>query len=468
MTVTTVLAMGGTTHIVRNAYELEATRDALRAAGRGARRVLLRADKPIHLTRPFTLDARDSGNFGSPITYETHPDDVARNRFARISGGLRVPPDAFKPATVPSGAAGVLVADLVAIGLNLSSLGSLASPYPTAKLELFYGGRPMTLARDPNIDNDSLSTWKWVGYENATRVDDLALDLADSRVDRWRSALNGSGELWLHAYTKYDWRDAYLRVASIKPNATNSSLYTLRRDPSTTPQYPWISGCRFYAVDNLALLDAPGEYYVSATGALYFMPPPLAAAHKASGDASTLLVDDVLVSVLDTVLSVDGAKHIRFANLTIEASRGDLVKFVGDDLLVSGVTARNAGGSCVSLSGSNNSIKQSVIYGCGRSGVHLSGGDVKALSRANSSVIGVHVSNFSRIVRTYMPAVGFQGVGLYVSNNTLLHGPHCAIQGGGSLIRLHENHATPLRRLTWGRRPPRLIPRAQPRLRLQH
>ena len=168
------------------------------------------------------------------------------------------------------------------------------------------------------------------------------------------------------------------------------------------------------------------------------MPPPLAAAHKASGDASTLLVDDVLVSVLDTVLSVDGAKHIRFANLTIEASRGDLVKFVGDDLLVSGVTARNAGGSCVSLSGSNNSIKQSVIYGCGRSGVHLSGGDVKP-SRGQIVPSRRSRLNFSRIVRMHARRLRVSDS----SRTTPFCEPHCAIQGGSGLIRLRESMRHP-------------------------
>ena len=40
------------------------------------------------------------------------------------------------------------MADLLAHGVNASSLGALGHPYPTKKLELFYGGKPMDLARE--------------------------------------------------------------------------------------------------------------------------------------------------------------------------------------------------------------------------------------------------------------------------------------------------------------------------------
>ena len=51
---------------------------------------------------------------------------------------------------------------------------------------------------------------------------------------------------------------------------------------------------------------------------------------------------------------------------------------------------------------------------------------------ASCAVTDNHISNFSRVVRTYMPGVAFGGVGQYVARNTLEHGPHCAIQGGGN------------------------------------
>ena len=426
------------TIVADSADDLFAARQALRAGkGRGkTRRVMLRAG--VHLlSQPFILDSRDAGEPGAPISYITHPDDVARGNYARLAGGLRVPPAAFKPAQVPSGVPGVLVVNLFALGLNASSLGAM---YPRAKLELFYGGRPMTLARDPNIDTDPLATWTWFGYENATRVDDLTLAFHDGPTGaRWHAALSDhghNGSLWLHAYTAFDWRDDYVRLLAVVPrgNASGKASYLLKRDAATAPSYPWKSGCRFYAVDNLALLDAPSEYYVSpSTGELYFLPPHRSGHSSSSSNSSPPeLLDDVLVSVLKTVLNATDANHTTFANLTVEIAQGDLVHLHGSHLHLHSVTARNAGGACISLSGGDNSITDSTVHGCGAAGVNLSGGDLATLAPAGSSAIGNRVSNCSRIIRTYQPAVGFSGVGLRVANNTLTNGPHVAITGQGN------------------------------------
>ena len=286
-------------------------RDALRRApGRGGTVYLRGGDH--FLRAPLELDARDSGTAASPVTYAPWPGDATP---VRVHGGQAIPASAFTPA---KGMAGVYVASLFAHGVNASVLGSMANPYPKAKLELFVGGKPMTLARDPNIADDPLRTWLWAGYENMTAVasDGLSFTFADAdRGARWRDALtapNGGGDLWLHGYWKFDWRDTFVKVASITPAAAPSGAFTVTRDPKTPPQYPWVAHTRFYAVNALALLDAPGEYWVDASkGLLYFMPP---------GGVADL--DDVVVSTLDTVIAVTNADHIKFVNLTISTARG--------------------------------------------------------------------------------------------------------------------------------------------------
>jgi len=50
----------------------------------------------------------------------------------------------------------------------------------------------------------------------------------------------------------------------------------------------------------------------------------------------------------------------------------------------------------------------------------------------NLSAVRNVISNFSRIRRTYTPGIAFSSVGLYVANNSISHGPHCGITGGGS------------------------------------
>lgn len=381
-----------------------------------------------------------AGTADTPIVWATHPEDVKRGLHAVLSGGVAVPPSAFVAVQVPTGVPDVFKAELSALGVNSSVLGKLSCPYPTvkengkvvsAKLEAFIDGEPMTLARDPNIGDDPLATWKWVGYENATAVDELRLDLADGpTAKRWAAAMAGGAKLWLHAYTKFDWRDAYLRLASITPNktATNRTSYTLSRDPSTTPQYPWVNGCRFYALDNLALLDQPGEYFVSDGGSLYLRAPTSSRRGGDDGGGPS----GVVVSALDTVVHAIGANHSTWANLTIEAARGDAFILQGSHVALRNVTVRNAGGDCISVSGSNVTVEDSRVYGCGRAGVGVAGGDTIQLTPSGNRVVGNVITNFSRIVRTYMPAVAFSGVGHYVANNTMSNGPHCGVQGNGN------------------------------------
>ena len=89
------------------------------------------------------------------------------------------------------------------------------------------------------------------------------------RGARWAGAIaeakarNETSKLWLHGYWKFDWRDTYIRVDSITPvadplpGADSTSAYTVTRDASTPPQYPWVSGCRFYATNALSLFEKP-------------------------------------------------------------------------------------------------------------------------------------------------------------------------------------------------------------------
>jgi parallel beta-helix repeat protein len=178
----------------------------------------------------------------------------------------------------------------------------------------------------------------------------------------------------------------------------------------------------------LNLLSCPCtsyRYYVDRqSGDLYFLPP----------SGSHLPPDaDIVVSVLNTVISTTGTKNTKFENLTVSFAQGTLMSVVGGGQhAIHNCTLSNAGGACLDLLGVNNSnVSNNVVYGCGTSGVSVSGGDLVTLEGSHISVVGNRISNYSRIIRTYQPAIGFNGVGIYVANNTLSHGPHTGITGGG-------------------------------------
>ena len=198
--------------------------------------------------------------------------------------------------------------------------------------------------------------------------------------------------------------------------------FTVTRDAKTPSQYPWVKGCRFYATNSLALLDVPGEYFVSSEGLLYFYPPDGAAFAGAAA-----------VSVLDSVMSLTGTTHHSFVNLTFSTARETAVSVTGaDSVTFDGCTVSNSGTTCLSISGSNSIVKNSFVSGCGGTGIHVNGGSIKTLVRGNMSVVGNTITDMARIHRTYQPGIAFGGVGSYVANNSITHSPHTAITGGGN------------------------------------
>ena len=105
---------------------------------------------------PLELNATDSGTAAAPILYQGALDEVNGEPCALISAGLAVPSSAFAPwAPRP----GVLVANLSALGMT--SFGAITGgdleDCQNHKAELFFGGKPMQLARWPNNPPSSSS-----------------------------------------------------------------------------------------------------------------------------------------------------------------------------------------------------------------------------------------------------------------------------------------------------------------------
>ena len=378
------------------------------------------------LERPLVLDARDAATHDAPVTWQSRSKDAP----AHLTGGKQVPTSAFGAATVPSGANGVVKANLfTALGLSSADLGGMTNPYPFADMELYVDGQPMTRARSPNIVQDGTSHghWMWAGYSNVTGVTDMTFDFADSTMaELWAPATKSDTGLWLHGFFKFDWRDTFIKIDSIAPNANHS--YTVTRSPLTPPQYPFTNGCRFYAVAALELLDVPGEYHINnKTGDLHFLPlKPMTSE------------TNVMVSVLNTVVEA-GADHHSFKDMTISVARAGPAfttvangTTVGTHVTVENCTVSNSGGGCLALQGNFNTAKGNAVFGCGSSGISVIAGDVNTLSPGNASVVGNNMTQVARIQRTYAPGVAFSGVGNYVANNTVSDVPHTAITGGGN------------------------------------
>ena len=230
-----------------------------------------------------------SGTASAPITFRgsgsSSGTGAAPPRRTVLSGGLAIPGSAFKPAGVMGAMMGanststhtapqILTADLKALGVNLSDLGSLApgslGECSGDKMELVEDGVPMQLARWPNknASNASPSPSGAGGYPgfsnwaNARKVwgmgggEPQAFTLLPNASDttppscpgRAHAACPAFGpavttqqlrawakeeDLWMHGYWSNDYGDSYVKAAAVDvaTGRINISRSTVRWQP---------------------------------------------------------------------------------------------------------------------------------------------------------------------------------------------------------------------------------------------
>ncbi len=369
---------------------------------------------------PLELGKSDGGRADAPVVYRGDGKD------ARLVGGravrhfARVRDPAVLRRLDPAARAHVLVADLRAEGIT--DFGTLRRrgfglPVVPSPMELFFQGRPMTLARWPN------EGWLTIGSAPAGQNGGRFTYPGD-RPRRWAAW----EDIWVHGYWTYDWADTYERVAS---------LDAAKREATTAPPhgvYGYTPGKRFYFLNVLEELDQPGEYYVDrAAGRLYFWPP------------GPVRPGNAVVSLLEAPLvRLSGASHLTVRDLTFEDARGNGVQISGgEDDRIAGCTFRNLGDLGIRVAGgARHTVLGCDVYDTGEGAVSVEGGDRKTLTPCGHRVENCYLTRFNRWSRTYRPGVNMNGVGIRVAHNLIHDAPHNAILLGGNdhVIELNEIH----------------------------
>ena len=370
---------------------LEAARDRLRTCGGGKHTITLRAGV-YPRTASFTLDQRDTG-----LTLRGEPG--ARMLGGKVITGWRPSADPRLPETARGKVVEVsLSGDLGT--LRRRGFGVNTSPTPP---ELFVDSTPQTLARWPNGDQ-----WSTIASGGEGK---FGVKVEPERLTRWA----GADELWVHGYWTYDWADSYEKVVSID---------TAAQSLATVPPhgvYGYKTGKRFYALNLIEELDAPGEYWLDRrTGTLYAWLP---------GSGETVL------STLEApLLTVTDATNLTLDRLTLACSRGEGIQITGgSNITVAGCTLRGLGSNGIGVNGgTNHRIVSCDLFDLGESGVSVSGGDRKTLTPGGHVVENCDIHHHSRLCRTYRPAIGINGVGNKALHNRLHDSPHNAILLGGN------------------------------------
>jgi parallel beta-helix repeat protein len=414
---------------------LEGARDAIRRRRSNVRQqavepvtVFLR-DGTYVQDKTFELGDQDGGSAGAPVTWRAYRDEKVRFVGGReITKWSVVDAGVIADRIQPSCRDKIRQADLRAAGvtnfgqMRRRGFGPSLQPSP---LELFYGGRPMTVARWPN-EGWAIIAAAPGGLKGATFI------CPQAPMERWKAA----DDLWVHGLWTYDWADSYERVVATdveKKQFTTAPPYAA---------YGFTAGKRFYAVNLIEELDAPGEFYVDTkAGKIFFWPP------------GPLEGQETWVSVLEEpMVRLKNTQYVTLEGLTFECTRDKAVEILGGaHNLIDNCTIRNIGSLAIRIAidpghpvagESANGVKGCEIYDCGEGGIVLEGGDRKTLTPGGSFATDNHIYRFQRTCLTYRMAVHVFGVGQRVAHNLMHDAPHTAvlIDGNDHIIEYNEFH----------------------------
>ncbi|HEY3319124.1 MAG TPA: right-handed parallel beta-helix repeat-containing protein [Planctomycetota bacterium] len=383
------------------------------------------------LESSLELTAEDSGTPDAPVIYRAQAAGKAQ-----IRGGVTLAPETFKPVTDEAVLARldasvrskVLVCDVSTHG-KFETFKNAYSAMPAGPW-LYMDAQPMTLARWPNAD---AADGGWATFSKAVdnglpnpKADDPALKKIhpgsfipdDPRPERWKI----DEGVWLLGYWTHDWCDEVLRIGSYDKDKKIIAL--------AAPHNYGINGGtwgaakrRFFALNLLEELDAPGEWYLDRTNKrLYFYPP--AALNNAS---------IVLATLSQPLLNLKGTKNVKFVGLRFEYGHSDGLSLQKtENVEIAGCTVANLGGHGISIDGKANTVRSCDLFNLGTGGISVNGGDRKTLEPAKNVVLNNHIHHYGIFKRTYAAGIGAQGCGQIVRNNCIHDAPHNAVLYGGN------------------------------------
>ena len=394
--------------------------EALSAGEWPAEGVTVRLQAGVYrLDAPLRLNARISGRVTAPLVFKGPATGAAVLSGARQVTGFAPLAGGPAAARVPEAARShALQANLPSQGLKdygrLVRQGQGRDVQP-APLEVFHKGAPMPLAQWPNTG------YVPIELVVAGAVADT-ITLKQGNFAAWAQ----ESDLWMTGYWGQDWADEWIGVATVDPQRR---ILRFRNGP---PLYGAKVGQRVKVVNALSELDSPGEWYLDrGDGTLYFWPP------------GPLAPGDVEVSMLASVLLIDGASHVHFDGVDFEGSRGDAIVVTGGrDVRITRARIRNAGNRAIRMSGVAHRVVDCDIQDTGQGGIALWGGDRQTLSPGGLLADGNRIQRFNRWGKTYRPAISLGGVGNTARGNLIFDGTHNGLifYGNDHLIEYNELH----------------------------
>ncbi|MEE4312594.1 MAG: right-handed parallel beta-helix repeat-containing protein [candidate division KSB1 bacterium] len=394
----------------------------------------------VHNT--IRLSAEDSGRESAPIIWRAYP-----NEKVSLSGGVRI--NGFSALSDVRALqridaryhASIVELDIRELGITdygtLKPKGFSFRPHKPLAMELVFKNRTMTLARYPDEGWVVIASVPQSGaelrHEGSFIESRFGIPVGrhygkfcyeDERPGEWYQ----DDDMWMHGYWTWDWADTYDRI--LKIDAIKKEIHIAEPFHG----YGYTKDQRYYYFNILEELDSPGEYYIDRkAGKLYFWPPV------------KIEKDDAVVTMLEEpVFSLDDVSNVRICSMTFENSRTTAIEIKGgNDNEVAGCVFRNLGNVAVNIEGgTSNGLRSCDLYDLAGGGIELGGGDRKTLVPGGNYADNNEIYQYSRIFRTYSPAIRVAGVGNRVSHNHIHDAPHAGIlfTGNEHVLEYNEVH----------------------------
>lgn len=386
---------------------------ATQPASKGSLVVTL-AGGSYDVTQTTELTSADCGSAEAPLHIR-----AATGEKPVLTGGVIL--RHFQPVTDPAVLARIPAeARALVLQHDLRDLNLPLDLQQRPLAELFCDDRPLTVARWPNSGFVTIDALLPDYAEKKTP----AFIFADQRPARWTAA----DDIWLTGYWVHHWAADTVKVKAIDLAAGTVALAKM-------PGYGLRSKQHFFAFNLLEELDQPGEWFLDRQNAMLYLFPAQPVANNTYTlsrlNAPFLKLNDVSHVVISGLhFAFNQANAIEMTNVSNGAIIGCSIKNIARDALV-----------CEN--GSHLSIYGNDFLTIGRCGMRVSGGKRRDLSPSGIVIENNVVNNFSRLDRTYTPALHLEGVGTRVAHNLFCDSPHHAIrvEGNDHAIVFNEVHS---------------------------
>ena len=304
--------------------------------------------------------------------------------------------------------------------------------------EVFFDGKPLTVARYPNGDSwinltnsedlinrgaiprfweeNMVGSANYVPEEGRNINDFFTIRLSD-RVDRWTNAKNAL----MFGFWYHNWATQTVGIGSID---TENNTITSDRPSYFGVRSSGDDFAKYYVYNLIEELDTEGEYYFDRDNLkLYFY-------------CSDNMTDDKKLSVSNgrfAFVSINNASNVVIDGLEFTIGRYIGLNIVSNDVTVKNCTIKNLSDRGIQIVGSNNLVSNCIISDVNGGVTLSSNGSYKDnFQYGNSKVENCKITNFSRRSLVYTTAISLSGAGNIAANNEMSGSYHMAVSVSGN------------------------------------